>query len=253
MSVKFEILYSRSTDGGASFDPAINLNNNLGTSLNPSVAATGNNVYVVWYDNSSGNNEILYARSTDSGANFDPTFNLSNNAGLSALPSVATSGNNVHVIWQDNTPGNSEILFTRSTDGGDNFDPAVNLSNNVGLSDSPSVAASGNNVYVVWHDDSSGNFETLYTRSTDGGASFDPTVNLSNNSGACIDPPCRPVITALGNYVYTAWADDTPGNFEILYRKSVDSGSTFEDITIDISNNAGVSLSPAMAYYDTQL
>ncbi|MPZ07185.1 MAG: S8 family serine peptidase [Nitrososphaeraceae archaeon] len=56
-----------------------------------------------------------------------------------------------------------------------------------------------------------------------------------------------------GSYVYVAWADDTTGNQEILYRKSVDSGSTFEDILIDVSNNAGSSIFPAMAHYDTQL
>ncbi|MGH9911319.1 MAG: hypothetical protein ACRD5E_04815 [Nitrososphaeraceae archaeon] len=63
----------------------------------------------------------------------------------------------------------------------------------------------------------------------------------------------RPALAASGSYVYVAWTDDTPGNQEILYRKSVDSGSTFEDILIDVSNNAGLSIFPAMAHYDTQL
>ena len=38
---------------------SINLSNNAASSLDPGVAASGNNVYVVWYDNTPGNFEIL--------------------------------------------------------------------------------------------------------------------------------------------------------------------------------------------------
>ena len=37
--------------------------------------------------------------------------NLSNNAGNSFFPAIAVSGNNVHVVWEDNTPGNTDILY----------------------------------------------------------------------------------------------------------------------------------------------
>jgi hypothetical protein len=57
---------------------------------------------------------------------------------------VATSGNNVYVVWSDDTPGNNEILYKRSTDGGANLGSAVNLSNNAGSSSSLAVAAINN-------------------------------------------------------------------------------------------------------------
>ena len=46
------------------------------------------------------------AESTDSGASFGPIINLSDNAGTSFRPAIAVSGNNVHVVWHDDTPGN---------------------------------------------------------------------------------------------------------------------------------------------------
>ena len=52
----------------------------------------------------------MYRRSTDGGANFGATVNLSNNAFSSLDPAVATSGNNVYVVWYDNTPGSFEIF-----------------------------------------------------------------------------------------------------------------------------------------------
>ena len=54
---------------------------------------------------------------------------------LQCLRAITVSGNNVHVVWHDFTPGNFDILF-RSTDGGASFtEPTKNLSNNAGDSD----------------------------------------------------------------------------------------------------------------------
>jgi hypothetical protein len=137
-----EILYKRSA---ISFDSTIDLSNNAGLSGRPAIAASGNNVYVVWNDNTlPGEFEILYRRSTDGGANFGATINLSNNAGFSSVPAIAASGNNVYVVWQDATPGNNEILYRRSTDGGANFGATINLSNNAGISSNPAIAVINN-------------------------------------------------------------------------------------------------------------
>ncbi|MFQ5969044.1 MAG: hypothetical protein ACE5J2_00915, partial [Nitrososphaerales archaeon] len=52
----------------------------------------------------------------------NPTFvsvvNLSNNPGGSFEPSIAVSGNNIYLIWRDDTPGNDEIFFSTSNDNG---------------------------------------------------------------------------------------------------------------------------------------
>jgi ethanolamine utilization microcompartment shell protein EutL len=195
-----EILYRRSTDGGASFGGAVNLSNTTGRSDHPAVAAFGDivlgqSVYVVWTDDTpgTGNSEILYRRSTDGGASFGGTVNLSNTTGRSYFATVATTSminvpqQDVYVVWSDDTLGKGGILYRKSTDGGASFGGTVNLTS----SERPyaTVAVSGNNVYVVWSDDTpgTGNSEILYRRSTDGGASFGGTVNLSNttvNSGS---------------------------------------------------------------------
>jgi hypothetical protein len=98
-------------------------------------------VYIVWSDHTAYNSDILFKRNAIS---FDPTINLSNNAGKSSSPSIAASGNNVYVVWTDDTPGNSEIFYTRSTDGGAFFGDTVNLSNTTENSYAPRVAACNN-------------------------------------------------------------------------------------------------------------
>jgi hypothetical protein len=57
---------------------------------------------------------------------------------------MAVSRNNVYVVHDFPVTGNSEILYRKSTNGGDSFGSAVNLSNTTENSFSPRVAASNN-------------------------------------------------------------------------------------------------------------
>ena len=49
---------------------------------------------------------------------FSHQFDISSSNGTSQLPQIAAQGNNVYVVWQDNTPGNYDIFFTHSSDNG---------------------------------------------------------------------------------------------------------------------------------------
>ena len=55
------------------------------------IAASEDNVYVTWWDNKTGNWEVFFARSTDSGETFDNTINLSNAMGRSDDSNIAAS------------------------------------------------------------------------------------------------------------------------------------------------------------------
>jgi hypothetical protein len=121
--------------------------------------------------------------------NFDNATNLTNNPNDSVYGQIeASSENNVNIVWQDSVPGptgrNYDIFFKRSSDAGTSFGKEINLSNNNGFSEHPQLATSGNNVYVVWADNSfSANREILFARSTDGGSTFGDPKNLSNDKG----------------------------------------------------------------------
>ena len=43
---------------------------------------------------------------------------------------IAVSGNNVYVIWEDDTPGDFDIFFAASNNNGTSFGTPINLSNN---------------------------------------------------------------------------------------------------------------------------
>ena len=97
----------------------MNISSNLGLSGRPSISAYNGNVYVVWNDNSTGNYEIYFAKSTDGGNSFGKSINLSKNAGRSVFPNIAVSTNNtLYVSWKDNTNNarqNQNLHFAKST------------------------------------------------------------------------------------------------------------------------------------------
>lgn len=98
----------------------INLSDDVEFSIEEQIAASGSNVYVVWRDNNatSLNSGILFKRSNNSGAGFEPTITLSRTSGFSFEPRISATGNNIYVVWTDNTEGTNDVYFTRSTNNG---------------------------------------------------------------------------------------------------------------------------------------
>jgi glutaredoxin len=171
---------------------------------------------------------------------FGRQFDISSNNGTSELPQIAVQGNNIYVVWQDNTPGNYDIFFTHSSDNGNSFAPVLNLSNNSGTSELPQIAVQGNNIYVVWQDNTPGNYDILFKRSTNYGEGF-RGVNLKNSNGTSQFPQ----IAVNGNNVYVVWQDNTPGNYDIFLQRTLSNGTKFK--YRNLSNNNGTSELPQLS------
>ena len=101
---------------------------------------------------------IIFFYSTAEGQ-WLPNIHFDNTYGYTSYSkSIAVSNNLVHVVWHDYRFGTWEIYYKRSTDGGITWEPDKRLTNNVSQSDNPSICVNGLNVYVVWHDNSTGYF-----------------------------------------------------------------------------------------------
>jgi hypothetical protein len=204
------------------------------------IATSGDNVYLAWDSNKTGNREILLRASSDGGKTFDDKINISNSTnGRSDMQDVAASGNSVYVTWCDDKTGDMEIFIRKSLDGGKTFGNTTMLKS-VGTLPSnikyvpyeqldteliqidTNVALSGNNTYVMWWENKTGNWEVLFSRSIDGGQTFEDTINLSNSSTTRSE---RAQLAAVGNNVYVTWWEE-PGR-EPMFRSSNDNGETF--------------------------
>jgi BNR repeat-like domain len=225
----FEIYYKRSTDGGSTWSTRKRLTWS-GLSGAPDIAVDpSGNPHVVWMMGAGGNYEIFYKKSTDGGTTWLASKRLTANAGDSVKPALAVdSFGNPHLAWEDDTPGNYEIYYKKSTDGGTNWSTSKRLTWTSGDARELSITVDlSDNPHVVWYENTPGNYEIYYKRSTDGGAAWSPAKRLTWTS---IDSQYPKIVAdTLGN-LYVAWQEYIPGNSEIYGIKSKDGGTTWSTI-----------------------
>jgi hypothetical protein len=256
-TINYDIFMKKSIDGGLTFGKEINLSNNPGFSEHPQIAASGNNVYIVWIDNSpmgssdtSENRKILLRKSLDHGNTFDETSILSsNNNNVDSINQELTAtGNNVYVVWQDaplaaaydthiDSGGPvSSIMFTSSENSGESFIKPKSLSNDAYKS-YPKVGAYGDSVYVVWNvgiinKTSDGKSQygmgpngVFLSRSSDNGINFSNPLKLN----ADLQSVGESQVATNGKNVYVVWGGnpDEKVSGNLYYTRSVDNGSTF--------------------------
>ena len=94
-------------------------------------AITGDNVYVVWWTNKTGNNEVLFRASTDKGVTFGDKINLSNTTDAqSTRVEVDSDADSVVVTWWESNQTSDIPVMRVSNDNGKTFGPLLNLAAN---------------------------------------------------------------------------------------------------------------------------
>ncbi len=96
----------------------------------------GNNVYIVWWTNRSGNWEVMFRASNDGGQTFGDKINLSNTPDTQSQTAevLAVGNNTVFVTWWELNENvhlhTNESVLRVSTDAGQTFGPVINLGTN---------------------------------------------------------------------------------------------------------------------------
>ena len=225
----YEIYYKRSTDGGSTWSTK-RLSWTAALSRRPAIDVdSSDNIHVVWSDKIYGNNEIFYRNSTDGGSTWTGTLSVTSNSGSSDTPKITTDpSNNIHIVWADNTPGNYEIYYRKSTDGGMTWPLEKRLTWNASWSQSPSIATdSSNNVHVVWSNGTSNYLQIFYRKSTDGGNTW----QLSEKRTKTPSDSHRPVIAVdSSNNIHLVWDRELipfSDQHEVFYMRKTDGMSSW--------------------------
>jgi BNR repeat-like domain len=221
---------------------------NAGASYAPAIALDGSNVYVVWSDDTPGNNEIYFKKSATGGIAWTSAKRLTYTPSFSIPPAIAVNGSNIYVVWgeYDNVTLGDDVYFKKSVDGGSTWQASKRLTYTSEDNYYPylgvAIAVAGSNLYLAWHDDSPGNNEIYFRKSVDGGAHWQDVQRLTYNSGSSLDP----AIVVKNTTVYLTWHDDTAGNGEVYFRKSNDGGATWQSVK-RLTNNSSWSQAAAIA------
>ena len=232
------------------FNESIRIFDDSSLSSGPRISVdSAGNIDVVWTNivynpGAPAKTQIYFSRSINDGLNWSQPVNISNPLEFSGSPAFALdSSGNINVVWNDRTPGNLDIYFNRSTDGGETWSQAVNISNTPGVSQSPVIAVDyAGNIDVTWFDEIDFNYDIYFIRSTDDGLTWSQVVSISNH----LEYSSRPDIAVdIAGNIYVAWSASSPHGFDIYFsRASVDSLSWSQPV--NISNTLDSSMSPAI-------
>ncbi|MCS6806550.1 MAG: sialidase family protein [Acidobacteriota bacterium] len=269
------IYVARSTNRGQSFGEPVAVVQHVrqpeaDTEDKPMIAADPNpmsphvnNVYVTW-TTFVGNIEniqaidIKLARSTDGGRRFSSPLLLRRSDSIPQQwpqPVVGPNGE-LYVVWMSGI----SYRIARSLDGGQTFerdrraagfyligtlDPETGrqflnggfrVINYPVLAVDTSTSSTRGNLYLVWSDGFNGDADILFTRSTDGGVSWQlPFMRLN-------DDPLRN-----GRDQFFPWMTVDPTNGDVIvmfYDRRNDRGNLLMDVYVTRSTDGGVTFSP---------
>jgi hypothetical protein len=100
-----------------------------GSSDAPIATSGDKNVYVTWWSNKTGNDEVMFKASTDGGKTFSSKMNLSNTPKSDSQDAqIAAAGNNVYVSWWERNQTSNEPVLRVSNDYGKTFGEKIMLS-----------------------------------------------------------------------------------------------------------------------------
>lgn len=95
------------------------------------IAISGDNIYVAWWTNKSGNNEVMFRASVDGGETFGDKINLSNTTDRHSVDAeINADAETVVVTWWERSNQINEPVIRVSTDSGVTFGPILELGTN---------------------------------------------------------------------------------------------------------------------------
>ena len=232
------IYLSKSTDGGGTFLPPVRVDRSGGiySARYPSLLIdTTGVIYAAWMDSSTSIDHLYVARSTDGGGSFTLPVRADSNGGLNPqLPALAVNSRGTLYVtwsgWQDSSRTASNIYLAKSTDGGLTFSPAALVDSTLNLRATASniAADTAGTLFLVWRDNRSGSsyYHVYFCKSTDGGNTFTPAVEVDLPGPYSGTFPSL-AVDRTGQYIYCAYKERDTGIHHIYLSKSSDGGLSF--------------------------
>jgi hypothetical protein len=125
----------------------------------------------------------------------------------------------VYIAYFDQSEGNLDLKFGLSENAGDNFSLSSIDSTSDVIGKYPSMAISGDTIFIAYHDESNGNLKLA--KSSNHGSNWDiSTVDNSTDSVGRFAS-----LAVDGSKVYISYYDET--NKDLKFAKSIDGGSTW--------------------------
>ncbi|WP_458718687.1 sialidase family protein [Candidatus Nitrosocosmicus sp. R] len=254
------IVLRKSDDGGNTFGKALSLSENNPFAFFPKIATKGNNIYAIWitiYNKGTENEtrDVSFAKSIDRGNSFGNVVNLTNNAKISFNAQLASSGNNVYVLWtngtivKDDFPILTDTMFKYSNNSGQTFQDTISLNNYTGWSVNPMIKIKDDKLYILWEERSQNRYSDIYfcVINIKDINECNYKINVSNDSNNSFNPS----FDILNNSALIAWTnEDSNYTSSIIIKKNINPLNNFTEIETSLMENNTYYLNPQVVFSD---
>ncbi len=194
-------------------------------------------IHLVWTEQNGASFDVFYARSTDGGSTWSTPCDIVQSPLPAYGPNLAIGPDDVlHLTWNDRrNGGNARVYYSRSFNGGDTWEAPRDLSGASTLDTGPAIISvdTRNRVHIAYH---IGNPEqqqqtpaqVFYTRSVNGGNTFEPPRRLNTNLTRHAAFPRFNVEGTNGDLIAIAWRDNRRlPDWDVYLAISTDGGQNF--------------------------
>jgi len=221
----YKLPYSRSTNGGASFEPTRSLLTGtiFGSPPFQKIVANKNTVFLFFCSATNWTTPIYLMRSSDAGSTWSYPTPITTDS-VTQLLYASILGDTVGIIHRENY-NSLNWKLTLSTDNGDTW---INPRSSVLTTGGEKVAIGSKNLHRLY---TLG--ETYYRKSSDLGNTWSDSIQLSTEDVyASLESNLGVATYANSDRIFTAWRDGKYGGgfaSSVLLRYSADEGNSWSD------------------------
>ena len=203
-----EVFFNRLDEVGVLAGPDVQVTTtDLAVSEQPSLRWDGTAYGLAWVDERDGNREIYFNRLDTAGTPLAVDLRLTVDVAIpavSAQPSLVWTGSEYALAWTDERDGNREIYFARVSALGVKQGTDVRITNQVAVSEQPSLDWTGVEYGVAWRDTRNLNGEVFLARIDAAGVKQGVDLRISNDLGLV---SLSPELVWSGTQHSVAWHD----------------------------------------------
>ncbi len=240
-----EIFFAHSSDGGRTFNDPVNLSNSIAGdgkgrltrrywdngSLDLTMGPKGT-LYAAWTEYEG---TLWFSRSTNRGERFSKPLRIAGGEGASPArgPSLAVDANDaVYLAWTVGEERGADIHFAKSDNAGRSFGEPRVVFDSKGHSDAPKITVDHNQaVHLVYAESpagSLGRYHIRYTRSNNGGQTFETPRGISGPLSENYKSSSFPALSTGGQ-----------GNLYVLWELFHGRGGRPQGLGFTVSKDAG--------------
>jgi hypothetical protein len=198
-----EIYFARISSTGSKIGGDVRITNSTGRSTYPAIEWTGSEYGIIWKDERTAPGQVYFTRVSPAGSKIGSDVVVSSSPELIYEPALGWTGSEFGACWRDTRDWNREIYCCRFSPDGTKIGSDIRITNDVSVSEEPTIAWAGVEYGISWIDERDGDREVYFARLSSAGVKIGADTRVTSYIGTAYHTDSIWTGSALG----LSWSD----------------------------------------------